>query len=128
MEKLTQRMESIALKTENETIFMRIITVVTLFFLPGTFVAASCMVLALTRYADRSQTLMSTDIIRFQDNGNLMKSFSWVAFLVYLLITAPIMIATFVAASWYHKRITKKTEADRAGNEKTGTGGLLLPI
>lgn len=42
MEDLTEQMRQIALKTEKETIFMRIITVVTLFFLPGTFVAVRC--------------------------------------------------------------------------------------
>ena len=39
MESMTQRMEDIAERTEKETISMRIITVVALFFLPGTFVS-----------------------------------------------------------------------------------------
>lgn len=41
MELLTREMRAIATKTEAETIFMRIVTLVTLFFLPGTFVAVS---------------------------------------------------------------------------------------
>lgn len=41
MEKLTDDMRLIAKKTEKETIFMRIVTVVTMFFLPGTFVSVS---------------------------------------------------------------------------------------
>lgn len=41
MEKLTSEMREIALKTEDETVSMRIVTVVTLFFLPGTFVSVS---------------------------------------------------------------------------------------
>jgi hypothetical protein len=36
---LSEQMRVIALKTGSETVFMRIITIVTLFFLPGTFVA-----------------------------------------------------------------------------------------
>ena len=39
MEQMTSRMEDIALKTEEETVSMRIVTYVTLFFLPGTFVS-----------------------------------------------------------------------------------------
>lgn len=41
MEKLTVHMKEIALKTEEETVSMRIVTYVTLAFLPGTFVSVS---------------------------------------------------------------------------------------
>jgi hypothetical protein len=41
MAKMTHEMREIALKTENETVSMRIVTWVTLFFLPGTFVSVS---------------------------------------------------------------------------------------
>jgi hypothetical protein len=41
MENVTNFMKDVALKTESETVFMRIITVITLFFLPGTFVSVS---------------------------------------------------------------------------------------
>ncbi|KAL9129565.1 MAG: hypothetical protein Q9217_002021 [Psora testacea] len=50
MSEMTQDMNDIAKKTKLETVSMRIITLVTLFFLPGTFIS----------------TLMSTDIIRFE--------------------------------------------------------------
>jgi len=43
MEQMTSRMEEIALKTEEETVSMRIVTYVTLFFLPGTFVSVSSL-------------------------------------------------------------------------------------
>jgi hypothetical protein len=41
MEMMTKDMQQIALKTEQETVSMRIVTYVTLFFLPGTFVSVS---------------------------------------------------------------------------------------
>lgn len=41
MEKVTQEMSRIARKTQTETVSMKIITLVTLFFLPGTFIAVS---------------------------------------------------------------------------------------
>ena len=39
MEAMTQDMHEIAHKTKQETVSMRIITLVTLFFLPGTFIS-----------------------------------------------------------------------------------------
>jgi hypothetical protein len=52
VEKITTSMKEIALKTESETVFMRIITVITLFFLPGTFVSVR---LALTPLCTNSK-------------------------------------------------------------------------
>jgi len=104
MEELTKQMREIASKTEQETIFMRIVTLVTLFFLPGTFVA----------------TLMSTDIVRFQNNGDLMHKFSWPALVVYLSITIPIMAGTFWAAFMYFGKEKKRTDKERAEKDAGG--------
>jgi len=41
MEEMTESMHQIAVKTKQETVSMRIITLVTLFFLPGTFISVS---------------------------------------------------------------------------------------
>ena len=41
MELATKDMHILALKTKSETVSMRIITLVTLFFLPGTFISVS---------------------------------------------------------------------------------------
>ena len=45
MEKVTDEMSKIARKTKTETVSMKIITLVTLFFLPGTFIAVSGLLL-----------------------------------------------------------------------------------
>ena len=45
MELMTRDMGDIAYKTKTETVSMRIITLVTLFFLPGTFVSVCCLFL-----------------------------------------------------------------------------------
>ena len=45
MECMTRDMHIIAQKTKQETVSMRIITLVTLFFLPGTFISVSLLVL-----------------------------------------------------------------------------------
>jgi hypothetical protein len=41
MESMTEQMYEIADKTKQETVSMKIITLVTLFFLPGTFISVS---------------------------------------------------------------------------------------
>lgn len=41
-EVMTEKMHEIGLKTKQETVSMRIITLVTLFFLPGTFISVNC--------------------------------------------------------------------------------------
>lgn len=113
MEALTAHMKHIALKTERETIFMRIITVVTLFFLPGTFVAVSllryhCLVIKELI----PQTLMSTDIVKFNDRDALSR-FSWQACLMYFGITIPIMAFTLWFAFRYRNREHERLQAKR---------------
>ena len=41
MEIMTVKMQDLAMKTKQETVSMRVITTVTLFFLPATFIAVS---------------------------------------------------------------------------------------
>lgn len=45
MEVMTKDMHILAQKTTQETVSMRIITLVTLFFLPGTFISVSLLVM-----------------------------------------------------------------------------------
>lgn len=47
MEVMTKDMHILARKTTQETVSMRIITLVTLFFLPGTFISVSLLLLML---------------------------------------------------------------------------------
>jgi hypothetical protein len=59
MEQMTSRMEDIALKTEEETVSMRIVTYVTLVFLPGTFVSVRKHII-ITLRSTRSTPCVST--------------------------------------------------------------------
>ncbi|RDW75413.1 hypothetical protein BP6252_06555 [Coleophoma cylindrospora] len=85
MEGMTKEMQILAQKTKQETVSMRVITLVTLFFLPGTFIS----------------TIMSTDIIKYQadSNGTMVENYSPRALLLYLEITLPLMAVTFIA--WF---------------------------
>lgn len=58
MEEVTDAMHEIAMKTQQETVSMRIITLITLIFLPGTFVSVSCSIApSRLRFTDHSSRL-----------------------------------------------------------------------
>jgi hypothetical protein len=104
-ENLTIEMADIAVKTRHETNSMHIITIFTLIFLPGTFVAVRHCV---THLEDSSQlvltacqTFFSSGIIDFDGyDGNLsmanMIGFStkWAALKLFGAICIPLMAAT----------------------------------
>ncbi|KAF2085974.1 hypothetical protein K490DRAFT_45434 [Saccharata proteae CBS 121410] len=80
IEAMTEEMHSLAVKTKQETVSMRIITLVTLFFLPGTFIS----------------TLMSTDIVHYDGEKKVV---SLGALELFFAISIPMMVGTFGA--WY---------------------------
>lgn len=101
MEDLTRDMGELARETKEETVSMRIITLVTLFYLPGTFISVSEVFPLLRQTYGGVQTIMSTDIVRFQPTrkGKTQKTFQQGALQLYLAITVPLMLFTF--AAWY---------------------------
>jgi len=112
MEQLTREMNELAQKTTQETVSMRIITLVTLFFLPGTFISVgSCLILIAKkstfwhtfcyRLLIVCQTIMSTDIVRFESSsgGPGPEVFEADALKLYAYISIPMMVLTF--AAWY---------------------------
>ncbi|KAK5695171.1 hypothetical protein LTR97_008677 [Elasticomyces elasticus] len=80
-----ENMEMLAQKTKLEAVSMRIITLVTLFFLPGTFIS----------------TLMSTPIVTFAPGSSSPSdsNISTGALGFYVAISLPLMALTFL--SWY---------------------------
>lgn len=116
VEYMTQQMKQ-------EAIFMRIITLVTLFFLPGTFVSVSIRRQLELAETDHSlQTLMSTDIVHWQapEPGGLEKVVSLGAIKIFLIITLPCMFLTFSAAygfyRWTKRQEKKKMDRQAASN------------
>ncbi|KFY09750.1 hypothetical protein V492_05364 [Pseudogymnoascus sp. VKM F-4246] len=65
MEELTMSMHQVGDLSRKEAIAMRIVTVVTLIYLPATFVSVM-----LPYFFLRAPTLFSTDIVKYQDQGN----------------------------------------------------------
>ena len=60
MESLTHDMRKVAHKTKSETVSMKIITLVTLFFLPGTFISVGCLFVYLVSCLPRPSAPPST--------------------------------------------------------------------
>jgi hypothetical protein len=99
MESMTDEMRELAVKTKQETVSMRIITLVTLFFLPGTFISVSQRLRRGSCFSVLTadlQTLMSTDIVQYDHSKEI---FSMAALKMFLAISLPMMFLTFVA--WY---------------------------
>ncbi|KAI1470360.1 uncharacterized protein F4812DRAFT_449905 [Daldinia caldariorum] len=80
----SDRMEDIAVRTEQETLSMHVITIFTLIFLPGTFIA----------------TLFSSGVFRWDDDGSLGSD--WVirqnALKLFFSVCVPMMVVILV--SW----------------------------
>lgn len=101
MEKLTISMHKIGALSQKEAIAMRIITVVTLIYLPATFVS----------------TFFSTDVIKYQNqNGgdstdvlsDTYSSFSKLALVRWLQVTVPLTFLTLVLGYWAFKMADSK--------------------
>ncbi|KAI1623065.1 hypothetical protein EDD37DRAFT_455481 [Exophiala viscosa] len=103
METMTRRMERIAEQTQKETVSMKVITVITLIFLPGTFVS----------------TLMSTDIVTFQNQPEPLNHkvvslgalhlFLEISFIL-MALTVLMWVVTNFALNWWQKRQWDKAE------------------
>lgn len=103
MEDMTAVTYRIALKTEKETVAMKIVTLVTLLFLPATFVSVSFPPRKRCFISDLSnQTLMSTDIVKFTTDDTPDKPhkvFSLGALQLFFAVCVPLMIVT--CAGWW---------------------------
>ncbi|KAI9713240.1 MAG: hypothetical protein M1820_001226 [Bogoriella megaspora] len=73
MERLTEQMNLIARRTEQETVTMRIIALVAIFFLPGTFITASASLVLFGGYRPISSAV-KTDGERFGRADDLPKT------------------------------------------------------
>lgn len=62
MELVNDSMHEIAKKTQKETVSMKIITVVTLFFLPGTFISVSLFRVLSHYHMTMSQSLADAEV------------------------------------------------------------------
>jgi hypothetical protein len=109
MEGLTRCTYSVGVSAQKEAIVMRIITVVTLFYLPATFVSVGRSIGYRGEPITNSPpTFFSTDVVKYQSGdaagGNSLSanssgsSFSGVAMNRWLQVSLPLTAITIVAA------------------------------
>lgn len=117
MEDMTREMHEIARKTKQETVSMRIITLVTLFFLPGTFISVSHTTIYLNLPNVRFKTLMSTGIVQFGTSatGASERTVQVGALQLFLALSLPLMLLTFVAWYFVYWWINRKEERKTGG-------------
>lgn len=112
MEVMTEAMHTIAHETKMEAANMRIITLVTLFFLPGTFVSVSVVLYLMVALGlTPVETLMSTPIVHYPDDQRIVNRDALKLFLAISLPLLAVTIITWYALYHWHK-------ARRAGPER----------
>ncbi|RDW85933.1 hypothetical protein BP5796_04258 [Coleophoma crateriformis] len=141
MEGLTKQMHRLAKRATQEAVSMRIITLVTLFFLPGTFISVSSLstsfcwrkqyrVLSRGQMLKSGQTIMSTDIVKFQSTagGPGPIVFQRAALSLYLYVTIPLMVVTFTTwwglyrCEQYKAKKSERKSKNRDAEKGTGNG------
>ncbi|KAI0020698.1 hypothetical protein F4780DRAFT_360551 [Xylariomycetidae sp. FL0641] len=137
MEKWTEQMHSIAVKTAQETVSMHVITIFTLIFLPGTFIAVrllappSLFQRPLTAALTWAQTFFSSGVLNWNDQG--MLDSDWVfrskALRLFLAICLPMMaiiIAGWMFMYWLVRRRNPGPSTDKQDMAVAEKG--LLPL
>ncbi|KAI2466238.1 hypothetical protein F4781DRAFT_424218 [Annulohypoxylon bovei var. microspora] len=104
MEQITQKMHGIAIRTEQETVSMHVITIFTLIFLPGTFIA----------------TLFSSGVFHWDDDGTLGSD--WVirrsALKLFFSVSLPMMFIVLSAWSLLYICMRRKRQQEEANPKK----------
>ena len=109
METMTQAMHTIAYDTKMEAVNMRIITLVTLFFLPGTFVSVSAaLYLVAALGLTPMETLMSTPIVHYPDDQRIINRD---ALNLFIAISIPLLAITIITCyglyKWHRARMAR---------------------
>ncbi|KAI1460310.1 hypothetical protein F4805DRAFT_417185 [Annulohypoxylon moriforme] len=123
MESMTQKMHGIAIRTEQETVSMHVITIFTLIFLPGTFIAVWIKFSRLFQHLLTSkQTLFSSGVFNWNDDGNLGSD--WVvrrsALRLFFSVSLPMMVIILSAWSVLYFYMRRKRQEEE--------GKWILPV
>jgi hypothetical protein len=99
MERLTEDMQKLSENGQREAVIMRIITFITLVYLPATFVSVRLRLVSPRHVTDNVKTFFSTDIVKYQNVGaEAQDSFSLIALYRWLQVTLPLTALTIGAA------------------------------
>jgi hypothetical protein len=117
METWTAKMHTIAVKTEQETVSMHVITIFTLIFLPGTFIAVRAFAASrlpndlLAAVLTLWQTFFSSGVLDWDNDGGLRSE----ALRLFLLISIPMMAIIVLGWLAVYLVVRRKRNQDKAG-------------
>ena len=120
MEVLTVNMQNIGVLAQRETITMKVITVLTLVYLPATFVSVSGRLYfpLCCKSLISPKTFFSTDIVKYQNQGNSsgtdgpQASFSQLAMFRWLQVAVPLTFLTLVLG-WLGYKWQERRQKDK---------------
>lgn len=134
-ESLTTSMYNLGVLSQTEAATMRVVTVLTMLYLPATFVSVSLSDFFRPQLAYYLQTFFSTDVVHYQnqgqnnnDSGNSSfnstessgeTSFSVLAMERWIEVTLPLTLVTVLIAWWLYDRSKKRIQ------QITGIEGAL---
>lgn len=118
MHLMTKKMHDVALTTAHQTVSMHVITIFTLIFLPGTFLAVSLLRLIFLGVALTGQTFFSSGILRWYEADELGDSkYTWATehdrLLLYIEIAVPMML--FIVLGWLILFLKSRTGRSEGG-------------
>lgn len=112
MEHVSIDMRSIAIKSRHEAVIVRIITVITLIFLPGTFVSVSpyrCRLNHIVTLTDLKKTFFSTDVIKYEGSSSAYSSTAMYRWLQVTMVLTAITMA-IAGVLFLQSRRTRRQE------------------
>lgn len=118
MEDLATVTLHISQKTEKETVTMKIISWVTILFLPATFISVSWSDGLQRSFSRLEQTLMSTDIVKYtteEPEGDPHLVFSFGALKLFLAIALPLTTVTVLTLLFWRLRSRHAREQQNPG-------------
>lgn len=129
----TEEMKTLSVMSQKEAVAMRIITVVTLLYLPATFVSVGMMCFSPVASAETCQTFFSTDVVKYQNQGGdsstdanaYPTTFSTTAMYRWLQVTLPLTFLTLLVAWLAYRRANKQNPFELLAQRTTNTIPLL---
>jgi hypothetical protein len=121
MEILTVNMQNIGVLAQKEAIAVRIITVLTLIYLPATFVSVSIKIASSSRtWLTNPKSFFSTDVIKYQnqnqgssqDPRDSYSSFSKLAMFRWLQVALPLTAITLLLG-WLGYKWTERRQREK---------------
>lgn len=122
MQKVTQEMQHVAVRTLSQTALMTLIALITIIYLPATFISVS-LFLSTSRSSGpeskRMQTLMSSEVLKLDTTHRPMKMVSqWPALKMFLYISLPmtVLTLTFCVLGYHFLNKTKRKTVVEGSN------------